>query len=578
MWFRLFTVLAACAASALARQAEWVERSNQNAALLLSVLARYSPESAAQTGVEGVDEEIFQPTLESARQAREATRKAAAALRARLENETGGSVREDLEILIQAAELSVRSGELQEKYLLPYLPLGQTVFGGIRALLDDQVAPARRPAALVRLRKYAGAEPGFRPVAALASERIQEAMRNPALLGPFRDRLQKDIAQTGFFLDGIGQLFQKFGIAGYEEPLAALRRQVASYNDFLSIHVLPRARTDFRLPPELYANHLLNAGVGLPPAELAAKAHAAFDSIQTRMRQLAPRVAKKYGWQLDTYQDVIRQLKKDQLAGDAILTHYRGRLKQIEQIIRRHDIVTLPAREARIRLASAAESAAGPAPNMRPPRLVGNTGESGEFVLPLNVPDTSGKMQSFDDFTFAAASWTLTVHEARPGHELQFAAMVEKGVSQARAIFAFNSANVEGWGLYAESVMEPYLPVEGQLIALQHRLLRAARAYLDPELQSGKVTAEQAGRILREEVVLSPAMANQEVERYTYRMPGQATAYFYGYTRLLELQAELRKKLGSRFKPKEFHDFLLAQGLLPPAQLREACLRWAAKK
>ncbi len=126
--------------------------------------------------------------------------------------------------------------------------------------------------------------------------------------------------------------------------------------------------------------------------------------------------------------------------------------------------------------------------------------------------------------------------------------------------------------------MEPYLPMEGQLIALQHRLLRAARAFLDPELQSGKVTAHEANRILREDVVLSDAMARQEVERYTFRMPGQATAYFYGYSRLLEVRAEIEKTMGSRFRLKEFHDFLLTQGLLPPAQLKEACLRFAAKK
>ena len=91
--------------------------------------------------------------------------------------------------------------------------------------------------------------------------------------------------------------------------------------------------------------------------------------------------------------------------------------------------MTLPARPARIRLATAAETAASPAPNMRPPRMLGNTGEQGEFVLPLNVPTTDGKTLKTDDFTFAAASWTLTAHEVRPGHEMQFAAMLDAGVS-----------------------------------------------------------------------------------------------------------------------------------------------------
>jgi ketosteroid isomerase-like protein len=158
----------------------------------------------------------------------------------------------------------------------------------------------------------------------------------------------------------------------------------------------------------------------------------------------------------------------------------------------------------------------------------------------------------------------------RPGHELQFAAMVERGVSQARAIFAFNSTNVEGWGLYSEFIMKPFMPMEGQLISLQHRLMRAARAYLDPELHMGKITPEQAMRVLREDVMLSEAMANQEVERYTFRMPAQATSYFYGYTRLSELRADTERELGAKFDQQKFHDFILGQGLLPPALLRKA--------
>src|SRR5262249_35119388 len=202
---------------------------------------------------------------------------------------------------------------------------------------------------------------------------------------------------------------------------------------------------------------------------------------------------------------------------------------------------------------------------------IGNHGEKGVFLLPLNVPK-EGKMQSFDDFTFDAASWTLTAHEARPGHELQFDSMIERGVPLARAVFAFNSTNVEGWGLYAEWVLKPYMPLDGQLISLQHRLMRAARAFLDPELQTGKVTPDQALHVLTDDVVLSEAMANQEVERYTFRSPGQACSYFYGYTKLIELRAETEKLMGARFSVQQYHDFVLSQGLLPPALLRKAVL------
>jgi uncharacterized protein (DUF885 family) len=153
---------------------------------------------------------------------------------------------------------------------------------------------------------------------------------------------------------------------------------------------------------------------------------------------------------------------------------------------------------------------------------------------------------------------------------MQFAKIVEAGVSTARALFAFNSTNVEGWGLYAEWMMLPYMPPEGQLISLQGRLLRAARAFLDPELHTGQVTPDEARRVLLEDVVLSRAMTEQEVERYMFRAPGQATSYFYGYTQLRELRREVERAMGDKFSARDFHDFILAQGLLPPDLLREA--------
>ena len=210
---------------------------------------------------------------------------------------------------------------------------------------------------------------------------------------------------------------------------------------------------------------------------------------------------------------------------------------------------------------------------MTPPPFLHNTGQRGQFVLPLNIPSASGVAEDkYDDFTFDAVAWTLTAHEARPGHELQFDSMVEHGVSLARALYAFNSTNAEGWGLYSEYIMQPYEPADGQLLTLQLRLLRAARAFLDPELQSGAVTPQRAYEVLEHDVVLSHAFAKEEVERFTYRAPGQANSYFYGYTRLLELRKETEKALGAKFDQKKFHDFILSQGLLPPDLMRKAVL------
>jgi uncharacterized protein (DUF885 family) len=210
---------------------------------------------------------------------------------------------------------------------------------------------------------------------------------------------------------------------------------------------------------------------------------------------------------------------------------------------------------------------------MSPPRLIGNTGEYGEFVLTTGMPpDASGKQLKFDDFSHEAATWTLTAHEARPGHELQFAKMIEAGVSTARAVFAFNSVNVEGWALYAEAEMQPYEPLDGQLFALQARAQRAARAFLDPMVNLGQVTPEEVKSFLMEEVVLSEGMATQEMQRYVFRAPGQATSYFYGYQRLMETRQAAEIALRRNFDRKAFNDFVLAQGLLPPRLLRKAVM------
>ena len=73
-------------------------------------------------------------------------------------------------------------------------------------------------------------------------------------------------------------------------------------------------------------------------------------------------------------------------------------------------------------------------------------------------------------------------------------------------------------------------------------------------------------------MVLSHAFAKEEVERFTYRSPGQANSYFYGYTRLLDLRRETEAALGAKFNQKRFHDFVLGQGLLPPDLMRKAVL------
>lgn len=567
--------LALCATTAFIEAAPkpaWVTESDKISTRLLQRQAEFSPESGSAVGLEGYDDRIIDLKANLYERQRDSLESTLKMLRQELANQNDPLVKQDIQILIDDTQDTLEGLHLSRKYRIPYFSATQIVFNGLRTLLDDQIAPERRKAAVVRLKKYTGIEPGSTPLVELAQARIRERLNTPNLLGPPKLQVDKDLENTAFFLQGIEQAFTKYKLDGWQEAFASLKQQTAVYDNFVRKEILPKARTDFRLPPELYAYNLRSVGVDIPATELVTMAHAAFDDLQQRMQKLAPEVARQHGFKVTDYRDVIRELKKDQLAGDQILPHYRARIEEIEKIVTREKLVSLPNRPPRMRLATPAESAQQPAPHMRPPRMVNNNGETGEFVLPLVTPSSKGEDKKMDDFTYAAASFSLAAHEARPGHEMQFSAMIERGVSLARANFAFNSTNVEGWGLYAERIMLPFMPPDAQLISLNMRLMRAARAFLDPELHMGKVTREQAYDLLRKDIVLSDAMATQEVDRYTFRSPAQATSYFYGYTKLEELRRDVEKALGAKFNQKDFHDFILAQGLLPPKLLRQALM------
>ena len=384
-------------------------------------------------------------------------------------------VAEDLQIMIRRVNLNFKRQDFQRANEVPFLNASQIVFGGLQVLLDEQTPSERRPAAVVRIREYAGLEPGYTALTEILKQRITEQMAKPGVIYPARVEIETEMARNSNYVDGIAALMQKYKLTGWEEPFAKLKTQLTDYDAWVKATVLPKARNDFRLPPQRYALDMELYGIDIPPEQLAAMAHQAFTEIQGEMKSIAARLAKRRNLPSLDYRDVIRDLKKEQLVGDAILPFYQERLKQIEKIIVEQQIVSLPERPARIRIATAAETAQQPAPHMVPPPFIHNTGQKGEFVLPLNIPAGPGQTstEKYDDFTYDAAAWTLTAHEARPGHELQFDSMLEHGVSLARVRYAFNSTNVEGWGLYSEYLIKPYMPLEGQLVSLD--LQAAAR-------------------------------------------------------------------------------------------------------
>ena len=397
----------------------WIAASNRHAQVLLDVLARVAPESAGQFGVTGLDEEITNLSAEAGERGREATTAALATLQASRKTEQNPLVRQDLDILIRSAQTNLRSGRLSQERLLPYTDVTGLVFGGLRSLLDAQVAPARRagrcrPAAQVR-RARAGLRAHHR--AGNAADARAAVERGPPAAGPAPGgtrpgQLPDPGAGPGEAVRRVQDRRLARAICGAE---AAARRvpAVRARGRFCPRHERTSGcrRTSMRWRSS-------RSGVTLQPEPLVAMARQAFVEIQGEMQRLAPAIAKARGLKTIDYRDVIRALKQEQLVGEAILPHYRQRLAEIEAIITREQLVTLPEREARIRIATDAEAAqiagtqhAAAAPHRQHWR-------NGRVHSAAEHPGGAGKRDGtlrYDDFTFQAASWTLTAHEARPG-------------------------------------------------------------------------------------------------------------------------------------------------------------------
>jgi uncharacterized protein (DUF885 family) len=453
--------------------------------------------------------------------------------------------------------------------VLPYGNLTGIIFAGFNGLLDKQVPPERQKAALVRLKRYTGQADGYEPLTELARVRLTERMAVPGLIKPFKGEVEQDLERAPVMIDGLQEVFGATELEGYEEDLALLSEQLTEFNAWVAETISPVTRSESALPRELYELQLKNWGVDDSPEDLIRTGQIGFMNIRNEMMALAPLVAAEKGFDTADYREVIRLLKEDQIHGDQLMPRYQEIIKELDVIIEREGLISLPDEPARVRMATAAETAQVPSAHLDIPRLVGNTGEFPEFIVP-DIPQNEDGSWPVSDYAFPAGMWTLSAHEARPGHELQFTTMIRGGVSTARALFAFNSANVEGWALYAEAITKPYMPLEGQLLSLQHRLLRAARIWLDPMLNLGLISAGEAKRVLMEEVMEDELNAQTEIDRYTFRMPGQATAYYYGYEHMQSLRAQTELRLKDKFNQKDFHDFLLAQGLLPPEVLQNA--------
>jgi uncharacterized protein (DUF885 family) len=169
---------------------------------------------------------------------------------------------------------------------------------------------------------------------------------------------------------------------------------------------------------------------------------------------------------------------------------------------------------------------------------------------------------------------SLSLHEAVPGHHLQFALEQEQeNVPEFRKYIGFSAFN-EGWGLYAESLgpeLGLYKDPYSQFGRLSYEMWRAVRLVVDTGMHTKGWTRQQAIDFFRENTGKTDQDIIVEVDRYIV-WPGQALAYKLGQLKIREMRAQAEKTLGARFNVRTFHDAVLEEGALP-LDLLEAHMR-----
>ena len=247
----------------------WVAVSNSYTDKLVKVEMKHRPESGSEQGLSQYDALASQPTLADEDQARRETAAVLAELKSAVGQQKQKPVAQDLQIVIRKVELGFREQDFERAHIVPFMNASGMVFRGLHSLLDEQTPTERRPAAVLRIREYAGLAAGYQPLTVILKQRVSEQMAKPNAIYPARTEIETELGRNSNYLEGIAALLEKYNLKDWQEPFGKLKMQLADYDAWVRATVLPKARTDFRLPPEEYALALEDYGVVIPPDQLA---------------------------------------------------------------------------------------------------------------------------------------------------------------------------------------------------------------------------------------------------------------------------------------------------------------------
>ena len=367
--------------------------------------------------------------------------------------------------------------------------------------------------------------------------------------------------------------------AEFKKTNAAVIAALSSYEAWLKSDLLPRSNGDFRLGADTFSKKLVyDEMVDTPLPKLLQIAYADMHRNQAEFARVAKEVdASK------TPQEVLAELATIHPAPDNLLQTFRDTFNGLIAFINARHIITIP-------------SEVRPVLEETPPFMRATTQASMDPPGPFETHSTT----AYFNVTLPEKAWTsehiaehmaafnvgtvisTSVHEAYPGHYVQFLWTNHTDLSKVRKLIGANT-NIEGWAHYCEQMMldegygqpgagarderEAHLIRLGQL---QDALLRDARFIVGIKMHTGQMTFDQAVDFFVKEGYQSRSVGTVETKRGT----SDPTYLYYtlGKLEILKLRADLENKEGSSFSLQRFHDDFMRQGGAPIKIVRQALL------
>jgi len=383
------------------------------------------------------------------------------------------------------------------------------------------------------------------------------------------DFLAKDLVEAVAGLTD-AKLAAEFKAAN-DQAIAELRGYVA----WLKETRLPKANAPYALGREKY-QRMLRSGelIDLPPERIL---EIGLRELKRQQAQFA--AAAHVIDPTKTPVEVFKAIQHDHPTETGLIPDVRKHLDAIRDFIVARDLITIPS-EVRAQAKETPQFLrAGSFASMDTPGPFEKAAEAYYYVTPTEASWTAQQKDEWlTSFNYYTAD-VVSIHEAYPGHYVQFLKLNGSKVGRIEKIFS-SYAFTEGWAHYSEQMLldegfgadgDPVRAAKYRLAQADEALLRICRLCVSVQMHCNGMDVDQATKFFEENCYYEPKPSHQEALRGTFD-PGYLY-YTIGKLEFLKLRRDWQAQEGAAFSLKRFHDEALRHGMPPLRLLREIMLK-----